>query len=286
MKLNTVCSGFLVVFLAAACGGPGHQNDATAGNEAVQPTGREDSEAEPEVESDNGLLDVLLHSEDKSEEEIAGAFLKSIFKGMAEHNQKRYEANQRQQAIEDSLARIREAEEKAASDAARQAKEDSLAWWKRDFSITVERSDLLGAQWVTKRKGDRFYQIRKAQGIAAYYVYYNKEDHVGCYSTVNGSNDLKDKNIDVMLEAWLKENWVWRGYYWRNQYEKTGETGNYLDRDVEVWKNEDRTLWVDTETGAILYVLGNKSKAEIKYVKAFSTRVDVSDIASHLPDIQ
>jgi len=280
-------SGFAAILLVTACGSPGsgHHNDATAGNEAVQPTESEESEAAPEVESDAGLLDVLLHPEGKSEEEMAEAFLKSIFKSLAEDNQQRYEANQRQQAIEDSLVRIREAEEKAAAEAARQAHEDSLAWWKRDFSITVDRPDLMGMRWVTKRKGDRYYQIRTAQGITAYYVYYNKGDHVGCYSSLKGSSDLPDKNIDVMLEAWLKENKVWRGYYWRNQYDKTGETRSYLGRDVEVWMNEDRTLWVDTETGAILYVLGNKSTTEIKYVKAFSTRVDVSDIASHLPTI-
>ena len=60
-------------------------------------------------------------------------------------------------------------------------------------------------------------------------------------------------------------------------------TETYAGRNVEVWENKKNTVYVDTETGTVLYQ--KNPKGESTTVKAFSTKVDVSDIASHLPKI-
>jgi hypothetical protein len=45
-------------------------------------------------------------------------------------------------------------EEKAAQQAAWEAGREAQRWWKKDFSITVERPEMMNSRWVIKRKGD------------------------------------------------------------------------------------------------------------------------------------
>lgn len=97
-------------------------------------------------------------------------------------------------------------------------------------------------------------------------------------------NTHPDKSIDDILEKWLKEVGVFMGYdYVHDYFDNTGETKTYAGRNVEVWENKKNTVYVDTETGTVLYQ--KNPKGESTTVKAFSTKVDVSDIASHLPKI-
>ena len=113
----------------------------------------------------------------------------------------------------------------------------------------------------------------------------NKDGKVGSYSTAERRyNTHPDKSIDDILEKWLKEVGVFMGYdYVHDYFDNTGETKTYAGRNVEVWENKKNTVYVDTETGAVLYQ--KNPKGESTTVKAFSTKVDVSDIASHLPKI-
>ena len=108
---------------------------------------------------------------------------------------------------------------------------------------------------------------------------------MGSYSTAERRyNTHPDNSIDDMLEKWLKEVGVFMGYdYVHDYFKNTGETKTYAGRNVEVWENKKNTVYVDTETGAVLYQ--KNRNGESTSVKAFSTKVDVSDIASHLPKL-
>jgi len=255
----------------------------------VAPEAQEEAapaEEDVDISGDGGFLDILLHPEDKSDDEITGGFLKSVLKAMSDAGREKREAAEALRRQEDSIARAREAAEKAAAEAALEARREAQRWWKKDFSITVHQEEF-GYTITIKRKGDRYYQSRTAMGMTQYYVYYNKDGHVVSYSTFERKyNNQPDKNIDVMLEKWLKENKVFLGYdYVHDYFDNTGQTKTYLGRKVEVWEQKEHIIYVDAETGAVLYRAA-KSGREAKNVLSFSTKVDVSDIASHLPKIR
>lgn len=277
-----------LTLLVAACNWNPQKRQASVTpsepDEAVTETVPEEV-AEPESTNDGSVLGDILDTEGKTDEEVAQELLKAIFGGLAEQNKERQEEADKLRAHEDSIARNKEAEEKAAQQAAWEAGREAQRWWKKDFSITVERPEMMNSRWVIKRKGDRFYQSRSTSGITQYYVYYNKDGKVGSYSTTERRyNTHPDKSIDDMLEKWLKEVGVFMGYdYVHDYFDNTGETKTYAGRNVEVWENKKNTVYVDTETGAVLYQ--KNPKGESTTVKAFSTKVDVSDIASHLPKI-
>lgn len=233
----------------------------------------------PSVFSESSQEEAAVE-EEPSGEEVSKDLLTRILVAMSEAGREKREAMARQ----DSLARVQEAEDKAAQEAAWEAGREAQRWWKKDFSITVERPEMMNSRWVIKRKGDRFYQSRTGAGITQYYLYYNKDGKVGSYSTVGGNSTHNDKSIDDMLEKWLKEVGVFLGYdYVHDYFDNTGQTKTYAGRTVEVWENQRNTIYVDSGTGAVLYQ--KAPKGESTTVKAFSTKVDVSDIASHLPKI-
>ena len=279
-----------LMFLLASCNwvpqnhpGTIPSSDATEAEPVPQAGEEPEDQAAPSEEG--GLLDDILNTDGKSDEEITEGFLKSILLKMAEQGREKREAMAKQQAYEDSVSRAREAEEKAAREAAWEAGREAQRWWKQDFSITVERPEMMNSRWVVKRKGDRFYQSRTGMGFTQYYVYYNKDGKVGSYSTAERKyNTHPDKDIDVMLEKWLKDVGVFMGYdYVHDYFDNTGQTRTYAGRTVEVWENQKNTVYVDKETGAVLYQ--KAPKGESTTVKSFSTKADVSDISSHLPKI-